>query len=201
MHRDITGVGFDGASYHALDPEPYAWTHLSNFDAALVMRALFTEPLDQAQQHRLYAEWRQIGLLLGIPDSQLPANLNAFHAYVANMVATRLDDNEVARQLLRLLALRGVAAPPWLRGTLLRDALWPAIRPIGGSVLLTATVGTLPPLLREKLELSWSVGQQRRLELLAAGVRLATRLVPERVRDYPIAYRARQQALTHTRAG
>jgi len=191
VHRSIQGVGPHGSRYSALSAEPYAWTHLSNFDAALVMHDLFGTGLTPEQQRRLYAEWRQIGTTLGIPDRNLPADLDAFHDYVDEMTRLRLEHTRTSSDLLRMLALDDVPPPPSLP---LARLLWPLARPLGRFMLRETTIGTLPPTAREKLGLQWSADRERRLRQFAAVVRATAPLVPERVRDYPMAYRAKQAA-------
>ena len=97
--------------------------------------------------------------------------------------------------LLETLSLDDVPPP----SRLLPPLLWNALRPIGGPVLHDVTVGTLPVALRHKLGLAWSDGQQRRLELLAGAVRGVTPLIPDRVLQYPAAYRAKQAARAYQR--
>ena len=194
LHRAIKGIDPRGLPYSALDPEAYAWTHLSNFDAALAMHDLFGDGLTTAQQHRLYAEWRQIGATLGISQRRLPPDLAAFHAHVGKTVRLRLENTPTASDLLRMLALEGVPPPPSLP---LSRLTWPLIRPIGRFVLRETTTGTLPATAREKLGLPWSADQERRLRRFAMVVRGVTPLIPERMRDYPMAYRAKQAARQH----
>ena len=68
--------------------------------------------------------------------------------------------------------------------------LWAALKPSGRHLLHDTTVGTLPPALREKLGLEWSASDEQRLQRVAAAVRAATMLVPDRALHYPLAYQA-----------
>lgn len=195
LHGSITGTGFDGERYRALDPEAYAWVHLSNFDTVVTYDRLFARPLSEEDQARYYAEWRQAGIVLGVRDERMPADLAGLRRYLDDMIADRLDRNDTVAELLETLSLNDVPPP----SRLLPPLLWNALRPVGGLVLHDVTVGTLPPALRHKLGLAWSDRQQGRLEQLAGVVRAVTPLVPERVLQYPPAYRAKQAARAYHR--
>ncbi|HVA10473.1 MAG TPA: oxygenase MpaB family protein [Acidimicrobiales bacterium] len=192
LHKEIRGIGFDGARYSALDPDAYAWVHLSNFDTLLCFHRWFGRPLRGDEQRQAYAEWKQAGRVLGVDDRHMPEDVTACRAYVRSMVADTLSDNETARDVLGSLRLDGVAAPPW---KLFPEALWRALRPAGRLLLHDATVGTLPGPAREKLGLSWSTADRRRLQGLALVVRAGAVAVPDRLLQYPLAYRAQRVAL------
>jgi uncharacterized protein (DUF2236 family) len=191
LHQSIRGTGFDGEPYRALDPEAYAWVHLSNFDTALAFDRWFIRAHDAAARERLYAEWRQVGRVLGIREAHMPADVASLRAYVDDMVTHTLRDNEMARELLDSLRLESVSAPPsWF----FPEPLWKLMRPLGRQLLHDTTVGTLPSALRRRLGLSWSSTDRLRLQGLAVAVRHGSRTVPDRLMHYPMAYRARQEA-------
>ena len=191
LHRGIRGTGFQGERYQALDPEAYAWVHLSNFDTVLAGARWFGPSLSRDEREQLYAEWRQAGLVLGIPDDRMPADLDAFRAYVGHMVSGTLTDNETVRALLSSLELAGVEAPPW---PLFPAPLWHALRPLGRSFLHDVTVGTLPTPLRRRLDLPWTLADRRRLQAAALLVRTATMPLPDRILHYPMGAQARREA-------
>lgn len=59
------------------------------------------------------------------------------------------------------------------------------LRPVvmGGSMWLAA--GTIPPLARERLGLTWTARDERRLRLLARVTRAVFRLLPHDLRYFP----------------
>jgi uncharacterized protein (DUF2236 family) len=186
MHRSITGTGFDGSRYRALEPEAWAWVHIVNAETTLLFHDRMGRDLELSERERFWSEWRQVGLLLGIAPRHLPADLDALGALVDRTVATTLGDNETVRTLLETLTLHDVPPPsPAFPGP-----VWDALRPLGRSLLLDATVGTLPPALRDRLGLAWTDGQQRRLQRTATLVRTGAAALPDRVLHYPAAYRA-----------
>jgi uncharacterized protein (DUF2236 family) len=191
MHKTITGTGFDGERYSALNPEAWAWVHLSNFDSGAVFLDLFVRALTRPERERLYTEYRQVGGLLGVRDQDMPPDLAGLHAYVDDMVEHRLDANATTRDLLESLTLRDVPPP----SRLVPKPVWAAVRPAGRHLLRDATVGTLPPRLREKLDLDWTPEQERRLQRVATAIRRISPAVPPRIMHYPLAYQARKAAL------
>ena len=194
LHKTINGAGFDGRRYSALNPKAYAWVHLTVFDATLVLRELFGPPLTASEQERFYREWRQVGLVLGIRDRDMPPGLGGFHAYVDEMVASTLDDNPSVHDLLDSLTLRSVPPPAsWFP-----RPVWAALRPAGRTLLRDMTVGTLPGALRGRLGLTWSTADDQRLRWEVSIVRTVVPLLPDRAMHYPLAYAARQAAKNHS---
>jgi len=191
MHKSITGVGFAGDRYRALDPEAYAWVHLSNFDTMLSFNRWFGRRLSPGEQRQAYEEWKQSGRVLGIRDRFMPVDLDAFKTYVDDMMEGTLEANETARHFLDTLRLDDIGSPPWRA---FPEVLWRSLRPAGRLVLYDTTVGTLPRVLREKMGLDWTSADHRRLQGLALVVRTAARTTPDRLLQYPMAYRSQQAA-------
>jgi uncharacterized protein (DUF2236 family) len=196
MHKRFRGIGFSGERYRALDPSAYAWVHLSNCDTILSFHRWFGRPLPRHEQEQVYAEWCQVGRVLGIKAKDMPADLAGFGAYVKDMVATTLQDNDTARQLLGTLELSDLGPPPWRA---FPEPLWRSLRPAGRMLLHDVTVGTLPADLRAKLDLKWTSADQKRLQALALVVRTASATTPARLLQYPEGYRAQTAARAQRR--
>jgi uncharacterized protein (DUF2236 family) len=109
---------------------------------------------------------------------------------VDGMVRDRLEDNRSVRDLLA--SLSGRAVPPPHR--LVPAAVWAPVRPWLGRIQTRTTVGTLPPILRQRLGLSWTPGDQRSLERVAAVARTVFPRLPLSLRFHPTAARAIRQA-------
>jgi uncharacterized protein (DUF2236 family) len=188
VHRSIKGVGFGGERYSALQPEAWAWVHLSNFDSASLHFDEVVRPLTLAEKRQHYREWRQIGLVLGIKDAELPDAYDDVADYVEGMVRDRLTANPTTTttDVLDTLRLAGVP-PPY---PLLPAPVWAALKPAGRTVLRDFTVGTLPPLLRHRMGLPWAAADEQRLDRMRAVVRTMAKAVPDRLMHYPLAYRA-----------
>jgi uncharacterized protein (DUF2236 family) len=191
MHRSINGTGFHGERYQALEPAAYAWVHLANFDSVLAFHDRMGTPMVGDDRQQFYAEWCQVGRLLGIRDRYLPPDLPALADHVDAMVATTLGDNETVRVLLETLTLRAVPPP----ARLFPRPLWQALTPVGRHLLHDGTVGTLPPALRTKLGLAWTDADERRLDRIGGIVRAVGPRIPDRLGHYSPAARARREAV------
>jgi uncharacterized protein (DUF2236 family) len=195
LHRTIKGTGFDGGHYSALQPEAWAWVHLSNFDTAVRFTDRLVRPLTVADKRELYGEWRQVGLVLGIKSERMPATYDGVAPYVEEMVRERLEANETCFEVLSSLELRTVGPPHPAVPT----RLWATLKPLGRRVLHDTTVGTLPPRLRAKLGVPWTDADEVRLQRTLAAARLVGLSTPDRVLHYPRGYRAMRAARRHGR--
>ncbi|MEW1840872.1 oxygenase MpaB family protein [Nonomuraea angiospora] len=190
LHRPISGVDELGRPYHALNGEAWAWVHLSLFERFVALNRCFGTPFTVEQERRLYAESRQLGAILRVPERELPADLEAFWRYFDVMVADRLEAHPTALDVLSVL--RGTPAPPGLPRPLRR--LWTPVGVGSGEFNYFVTVGTLPSAVRRKLGLPWTAREERRLRHLGHAVAVLTPRLPERLRYMPIAYHARKAA-------
>ncbi|MGN9839167.1 oxygenase MpaB family protein [Nonomuraea sp. H19] len=188
LHRPIRGVDEHGRPYHALNGEAWAWVHLSLFERFIALNRYFGTPFTVAQQRRLYAESRQLGAILRVPEREMPADLEAFWRYFEEMVAHRLEPHPTALEVLAVM--RGTPAPPGLPRPLRR--LWTPVGVGSGEFNHFVTVGTLPPAVRAKLGLRWTGRDERRLRHLGHAVAMLLPRLPERLRYMPIAYHARK---------
>jgi uncharacterized protein (DUF2236 family) len=177
MHKPINGQNPDGSRYHALEPEAYAWVHATLIEATFVAGERFVGNVTAADRERLYAEYMPLGRLLGVRPGDLPENLPEFRDYVATMIHDRLVRHETVDVLLDLL---GRPAPP---GLPVIDQLWPLLRIAPSRALRIATLGLLPPVLRERFGVEWTDGQQAELRALGAASRALTPLLPQRLRN------------------
>jgi uncharacterized protein (DUF2236 family) len=185
FHRAITGTDAGGRRYSALNPEAYAWVHLSIYDSTVAVQRWFGVPLTGAEEARLYDEWLRLGRVLGLRVRDLPPSLPEFRTHFERMVGERLEDNRSVRDLLASLSGRQV--PPPHRAIPL--PAWAPIRPWLGRLLTRATVGTLPPVLRRRLGLPWTEADERALSRLGAVCRAVVPRLPVAVRYHPTAAR------------
>jgi uncharacterized protein (DUF2236 family) len=169
FHRTIKGVAADGHRYHALEPEAYAWVHATLADAIVRGHARVGDPLEPLERERFWLEWRAVGRLLGIRASELPGDWREFEAYVDGMVRGRLEHTRAVDDVLDTLAAPG---PPPLPLPL--RAGWPLAGIPLSRALTLVTIGTLPPVLRERFGLGWSRAERLELDLLARVLRAMT---------------------------
>jgi uncharacterized protein (DUF2236 family) len=166
VHERVAGVT-EGREYSALDPALQLWVHSTLVDTGLVMYETFVGRLAEDDRQAFYAEMKAVARVFGIPPRVLPRTLAAFRAYQGRC----LESDE----LVVTDAARAVAA------TVLEPPLPLALRP-AARVLNLATVGLLPPQIRERYGLGWNAAHATTLRLCAASVRRTLPLLPARVR-------------------
>jgi uncharacterized protein (DUF2236 family) len=191
MHRTIKGVREDGERYHALEPAAYAWVHATLASAVVDGHKRFGSPMRHQEKEAFWAEWRRLGRLIGVRERDLPETWRGFRAYFDRTVERELVDNRTVHEVLD--ALDRPASPP-LSG--LGGALWPLARgPIARQMRMT-TIGMLPPVLRERLGLSWSAPEELALRAVGAVSRATSPLMVGPMRDFGPRYvRWRRQEL------
>lgn len=191
LHKRIRGERPDGTRYHALEPEAYAWVQATLAAAIVNGHAAFGRPMARDTVERFYADWRRVSRLVGVRERDLPETWDGFLEYFDRMVAERLEDNAVVHGVLRTLTRP--AAPP-IPG--LGEGAWRVARLPVARLGALATVGLLPPLLRERCRLRWTRAQEREFRALCAASRAATPLLPRALRNTGPGYvRWRRDAL------
>jgi uncharacterized protein (DUF2236 family) len=200
LHRTIRGTDTRGRSYHALTPAYYAWVHATGFPVyRQAQRYLGRRPFTEAQERRLYAEWLQVGRILGLHDRDMPQTVEEFWPYYRKVLADEIELTAVVRELVAV----DVPVPPPDRGPLpvrraLR-ALWPVLLPPLARFRRFLTIGLMPPDAREAIGLPWTPVQECRLRRFGAVVRRVVPLLPEGLRYLPMARRARAAEATRAR--
>ncbi|MFF8837199.1 oxygenase MpaB family protein [Streptomyces sp. NPDC015130] len=194
LHRDIQGTDAHGRAYHALTPACYSWVHATGFPVYRYGLGLLVRPLTDAQERQLYAEWLQVGRVLGIHDRDMPQTIEEFWPYYRKILADELEATVVVRELLD----PDLPVPAPDRGPLpLRLALrllWPVLRRPLLRLRAFLTVGLMPPDAREAIGLEWTDAQERALRRFARVVRTVVPVLPERLRYLPLARQARRAA-------
>ena len=194
IHRRVTGPVVDPEAarrfpgrYEARDPALSLWVHATLVDSTIVAYREWIEPLGRMSEARFYAETRPIGRAFGIPDDQLPADLDAFEAYVTGMLAPGgpVHPTPTARTLAGYIlhpTLAPLAPPiaPFLEALprwLYDWSMWPA-------------VALLPAHLRAEYEIPWSPGRDLAASVLLACWRAWRPRLPAGFRQMPQALAA-----------
>ena len=180
MHKQIKGIRPDGERYHALEPGPYAWVHATLAEATIRAHRLFCSPrLDAAEIDTFWEEWRRMGRLVGVRYDDLPETWSGLLAYFGRMVEDELEDTEAAKDVVGSL-LDPTAPPlPWMR-----DRVWRLLRLPSTKAGSLATLGMLPPVLRDRLGVEWSRSKERRFRALARLSRASRPLMPPQARSF-----------------
>src|SRR5436853_3301811 len=167
-----------GTHYDARMPKLAMWVHATLVRTSLDVYQRYVSPLTIGEQRRYYEEQKRAGEMFGVPVQRQPASYAEFNEYYADMLANELAVTDALRDVVD-----ATLNPPLPFFT----------RPIVEAMNL-ATVGMLPPVLREELGLPWSGRRQRLLDASRSVVRHALPLVPSMLREFPPARTARRRA-------
>jgi uncharacterized protein (DUF2236 family) len=187
MHKRIKGVKPDGHRYHALDPAAFHWVHATLVDTMVVMRERFGSPLTTLERELFYEEMCEVAKLYGLRERDMPPDWSAFQDYVETMVEDELRDSDTLQNVIE--SVFHPAKPPVLP---IPAGLWGLASWPGAELLRLATVGTLPPLLRERLGLRWTIDRELALRAQQEAIRRLFPLLPDRLRLMPPALAARR---------
>jgi uncharacterized protein (DUF2236 family) len=192
LHRTIQGTDAHGRRYHALSPAYYSWVHATGFPVYRHAARYLVRELTEAEERQLYAEWLQVGRILGIHDRDMPQTIEEFWPYYRKVLADELEATVVVRELVDV----DQPVPPPDRGpravrAVLR-ALWPLLCPPLARFRRFMTIGLMPPDAREAIGLPWTDAQEHRLRRFARVVRAVVPVLPERLRYLPLAREARR---------
>jgi uncharacterized protein (DUF2236 family) len=178
LHRSIRGAG-----YAARDPDLSLWVHATLVDTTIVAYDAWIEPLARAARERYYAETLAIGRAFGVPAERLPADLQAFDAYVSEMLSAEgpVHAGATARELAWhvLHPPLGPIAPPLA-----------AMPSAAYSWLLWPSIGLLPATTREEYGFRHGPFERAVSWWLLAGWQLWRPLLPVALRQMPQALAA-----------
>lgn len=191
LHKHIKGVKPDGERYHALEPQAYAWVHATLADAIVRGHEHFGSRLRGDELETFWEEWRRNGRLVGVRLRDLPAGWGEFREYFDTMVDETLEDNEAVQDVIATLARPARPPIPWLA-----DGAWRLMSLPAAHSTSLATIGLLPPVLRQRFGVRWTRRDERQLRALGAASRAATPLMPAALRNTGPAYlRWRREAI------
>jgi len=198
LHREIAGEirddavrGRHGARYHARDPELSLWVHATLVDSTIATYEAWIEPLPADRRARYYAETLPIGRAFGIPADLLPADIDAFEAYLERSLGPGgpIVVGDTARELAETILKPplGPAARPWLGG--LADRL-DAIPTAAYDWLMWPAIGLLPAAVRDGYGLRWGLRERLVSAWLVAAWRAWRPILPVAFRQMPQALAA-----------
>jgi uncharacterized protein (DUF2236 family) len=201
LHRGIHGDVLDpgarqrhGRRYSALDPKLALWVHATLVDSTIAAYDAWLEPLTHADRARYYVETLPVGRAFGIPEALLPRDIDAFDAYLAEMLAPGgpIEVGAEARELANAithppLGPAAVAAGPVLA------RLAPMLDTIPSraySWLFWPSIGLLPARVREGYGLPWGMRQRIVATWLVSTWQVWRPVLPQSFRQMPQALAA-----------
>lgn len=189
MHKTLNTVDGQGVRHTALSSGPWAWVLLTGPYAFIEGAKYFSRrPFDESEKEAYYQENVQLMRNFSVAEKEIPATYADFVAHFEDVVENHLTDTLTARDFLRLT--KSIPLPPALPRALL--PLWRLVTAPIGRLQYFATIGTTPEAARRKLGIGWSTADERRLRALGWFIARGVPLLPERLRYFPIAYRARR---------
>jgi uncharacterized protein (DUF2236 family) len=187
LHRRIKGVDAHGNHWHALDPAAFHWVHATLVQSMVEMHDRFGEPLTTLDRELFYEEMCEVAKLYGLRERDMPANWTAFEAYFEEMVRAELRDSELLQNVIRTVF--NPAKPPLAP---LPDPVWNLVSMPGSQLIKLVTIGSLPPLLRDRFGLRWTRERALALRAQQEAIRRVFPLLPDRLRLMPPALAARR---------
>jgi len=163
-----------GTPYSAHDPDLLTWVQLTLLDSLPLAYEMFIAPLPAGDKDAWCREARDVAPLLGVPPERLPASYDGVQA----AVRTRLESGELAVSGAARRLATSVLHPP------LAGLAFPWFR-----LNRLATLGLLPPVLREQYELKWTPADARALDRWARAIRAMAARTPSGVRRWRAARR------------
>lgn len=199
MHAPLKSVDEHGVRHHALASGPWAWIILTApYAFASSQRYFGRRPLTDAAQEAFYQEIVQLMRNLHVAEKEIPPTYADYLEVFEDVLANALVAHPTTYDFL---ATTRRVPPPLQLPRVLRP-LWRVLMYLPGRLQYFVTVGTLPEAARQRLGLSWTAADERRLRRLGWLVARVVPLLPERLRYLPIAYEARlahraEQRLQH----
>ena len=187
MHGKLNGEFEDGTPWRALDPENFHWVHATLLDGVVTMTERFNRPLTTLEKELLYEEMCAVGELYGLRPQDMPDDWSSFREYFRDMVENKLEDSETIQNVIR--SLFRPAKPPLPQ---LPDRVWALVQRPGGELNRLVTVGSLPPVLRERFGLHWSRERELALRAQQRAISAVFPRLPDRLRLMPPALAARR---------
>lgn len=191
MHKPITMTSAaNGKQISALNTASYQWVIATGYIvSSQAGRLLIGREFTASEKAELLRDNRRLARLLHVPMRGYPETIAEMDDYFESWV-DKLEGTPQALQLIGEMKA-GKADLPASLPTVLHPLARALARP-GIRLNYLSVVGMLDPRLREKLGVTWSPEEQRQLERIYRMIRLAYRILPDRLTYFPLAYHARK---------
>jgi uncharacterized protein (DUF2236 family) len=197
FHRPIKGTDKYGRRYHALNPDTFFWAHATFLEDVITGRELTGFPLSEADKQALYLESIEWYRLYGVSMRPVPPDWDAFQAYWEHMINDVLEDTRPVREGFRMH--RTMPAPSFaslskrVNAVLGPYVVKPLLQTPLVQLMLWLTVGSLPPIARERLCLDWTTTDEIRYRVHRELVHAALLAIPDDLHYFPLARDQRQR--------
>ncbi len=169
-HRHVRSTESSPVKYNAFNRELQLWVAACLYVGFEDTNVLLHGPMDDEQAEQFYQGARPLATTLQVPAEMWPATRKDFDHYW-NIACDRISYDETQKQFItELIDLRMISP---VLGMPLRG------------LLRFLTIGSLPPLFRERLDLPWRPIDQRRFDNLFLFVGFVNRFLPAPLRVGP----------------
>ncbi len=166
------GVFPTGTPYSAHDADLLRWVHATLVDSIPLAYQQLVGPLTTEERDRYCAEAAVMEPLLDTPAGTLPRTTTGLDAYMRDAFGSgRIAVTDRGRALARAVLF----PPGW-------PCVWPAFRPVQ-----LITIGLLPEAVRREYGFTWTRNDARALDRWTTALRVAGRLTPPVLRQWPSA--------------
>ncbi len=183
LHRPLYGRLADGTRYHPWNPRPWAWVHLSTYEATVYSRRAIGRAPAPAEQAMLYEEWKRVGRSYGLREQDLPVDVAALNRYVWATIQDELVATPTATRLYHD-TLRNLPAPPGLPGTRLS---WPLAGRLTAPAIRLLLAGSFPSVLRRRMNIPWTPLHEAGYQAALLALGTAVRTLPAALTRFPAA--------------
>ena len=168
VHRHVKSDSNSPVKYNAFNRELQLWVAACLFIGFEDSHQLLHGKMSEEQAESFYKSASTLGTTLQVTEEMWPATRADFERYW-NLGCERVVIDERTKQyLIDLVNLQMIA--------------WP-IRLVFRNLLRFLTVGFLPPIYRDQLDLEWTEDDRRRFEHLFIFVSFVNRFIPRSVRQ------------------
>lgn len=167
-----------GTPYDAREPDLLTWVWATLVDTSLLVYTRYVGSLTIAERSAYYDEQRLLAEKFGIPAGYVPDSYGDFNDYVEDMLASD--------RIAVTAALRDVV------DATVRPEITFLAKPLVEAMNL-ATVGMMPPGLRDELELPWGANRERLLGASRTLLRTLIPVLPGLAREFPPARTAERR--------
>ena len=168
-HKNIHGMDEQGRSYHALNDETFFLPHATFVVAAINIRNRFDrKPLSPVELERLYQESKIWYSLYGLSNRPVPKDYISFVEKWNDICRNKLEATPAAKAVVDKIKTGKVDRRPDIPKFLWDKLL---LKLPGNELIRILAFGGLPPIVRRKMDIKWSLLDQWKLTFVEETVK------------------------------